>query len=101
MQFFLYEIVARIVAIYLCVECYRELRNGLVERKIRMFSADFMNWILETRFWTSRSRLFKETPRRSVTGYKSASRQASWLDAWVLRYLDGGTQTPEHPATKS
>ena len=48
MQFFLYEIVARIVAIYLCVECYRELRNGLVERKIRMFSADFMNWILDS-----------------------------------------------------
>ncbi len=34
MQFFLYEIVARIVAIYLCVDCYRKLRNGLVERKI-------------------------------------------------------------------
>jgi len=48
MQFFLYEIVARIVAIYLCVECYRELRNGLVERKIRMFSADFMNWIVDS-----------------------------------------------------
>jgi hypothetical protein len=43
MQFFLYEIVARIVAIYLCVDCHRKLRNGLVERKIRIFSADFIN----------------------------------------------------------
>jgi hypothetical protein len=48
MQFFLYEIVARIVAIYLCVDCYRELRNGLAERKIRIFSADFINWIVDS-----------------------------------------------------
>ena len=48
MQFILYEIVARIVAIYLCVDCYRELRKGLVERKIRIFSADFINWILDS-----------------------------------------------------
>ncbi|MCP3464430.1 hypothetical protein [Bradyrhizobium sp. CCGUVB23] len=34
MQFFLYEIVARIVAIYLCVDCFRKVRSGLVERKI-------------------------------------------------------------------
>jgi hypothetical protein len=48
MQFLLYEVVARIVAVYLCVECYRELQNGLVERKITIFSADFMNWILDS-----------------------------------------------------
>jgi hypothetical protein len=34
MQFFLYEIVARIVAIYLCVDCSGRLWRGLVERKI-------------------------------------------------------------------
>jgi hypothetical protein len=34
MQFFLYEIVARIVAIYLCVYCSRKLWYGLAERKI-------------------------------------------------------------------
>jgi hypothetical protein len=34
MQFFLYEIVARIVAIYLCVYLVRKVRSGLVERKI-------------------------------------------------------------------
>ena len=47
MQFFLYEIVARIVAIYLCVDCYRKLRHGLAERKIRSFSTDPVNWILD------------------------------------------------------
>ena len=38
MQFFLYEIVARIVAIYLCVDWSRKLWVGLVERKIAYFS---------------------------------------------------------------
>jgi hypothetical protein len=45
MQFFLYEIVARIVAIYLCVDCSRKLWYGLVERKIRPFNPDFLNWL--------------------------------------------------------
>ena len=35
MQFFLYEIVARIVAIYLCFDCSHKLWYGLVERKTR------------------------------------------------------------------
>jgi len=35
MQFFVYEIVARIVAIYLCVHCSRKLWYGLVEKKSR------------------------------------------------------------------
>jgi len=37
MQFFLYEIVARIVAAYLCVDCFRNVRSGFVERKITSF----------------------------------------------------------------
>jgi hypothetical protein len=49
MQFFLYEIVARIVAIYLCVDCSRKLWYGLVERKIAYFKPDFLdrwsNWV--------------------------------------------------------
>jgi hypothetical protein len=44
MQFFLCEIVARIVAAYLCVNCYRKLRNGLAERKIAYVSADLLDW---------------------------------------------------------
>ena len=47
MQFFFYEIVAGIVAICLCVDCYRKLRDGLAERKIAPYSSDPVNWILE------------------------------------------------------
>ncbi|WP_074821432.1 MULTISPECIES: hypothetical protein [Bradyrhizobium] len=48
MQFLLYEIVARIVAIYLCADCYRRLRHGLAERKIASFSSDPVNWLLDS-----------------------------------------------------
>ena len=44
MQFFLYEIVARIVAIYLCVDCGRRLRRGLVERRITYFNPSLLDW---------------------------------------------------------
>ena len=44
MQFFLYEIVARIVAIYLGIDCGRKLWRGLVERKIGYFQPDFLSW---------------------------------------------------------
>ena len=44
MRFFLYEIVARIVAIYLCFDCGRKLRYGLAERKIAYFNSNFLNW---------------------------------------------------------
>jgi hypothetical protein len=47
MEFFLYEIIARIVAIYLCVDCYRRIRNGLAERKIvYMTNGDLLDWLL-------------------------------------------------------
>jgi hypothetical protein len=48
MQFFLYEVVARIAAAYLCVVSYRTLRNGLAERKISSHSSDPIDMILET-----------------------------------------------------
>jgi hypothetical protein len=63
MQFFLDEIVARIVAIYLFVDCSRKLWYGLVERKIAYFNPNFLDWSN----WVA-------MPRRSGTGYKSASR---------------------------
>jgi 4-amino-4-deoxy-L-arabinose transferase-like glycosyltransferase len=44
MRFFLYEIVARIVAIYLCFDCSRKLWYGLVERKIAYFNDNFLGW---------------------------------------------------------
>ena len=46
MQFFLYEIVARIVAIYLCYDCGRRLWYGLVERKIAHYNSDFIGSLL-------------------------------------------------------
>jgi len=48
MQFFLCEIVARIVAIYLCVDCGRTLWLGLVERKItyHLHNTNFLDWLL-------------------------------------------------------
>lgn len=47
MRFFLCEVVARIVAIYLCVDCVRMLRAGYTEREIRAFSPDLMDWLLD------------------------------------------------------
>jgi hypothetical protein len=44
MRFFLYEIVARIVAIYLCFDCGRKLWYGLVERKIANFNVNILDW---------------------------------------------------------
>ncbi|MGY8638765.1 hypothetical protein RAD15_40495 [Bradyrhizobium sp. 14AA] len=44
MRFFLCEIVARLVAVYLCVDCGRMLRDGYAERQIRAFSPDLLDW---------------------------------------------------------
>jgi hypothetical protein len=46
MQFFFDEIVARIVAVYLCVCCGRELWYGLVERKIAYWNDDVIDLLL-------------------------------------------------------
>jgi hypothetical protein len=46
MQFFLNEIVARIVAISLCVYCSCILWRGLVERKIAYFNDDILDGLL-------------------------------------------------------
>jgi hypothetical protein len=52
MQFFLYEILARIVAIYLCFDCSRTLWRGILERKIEYLrSADFLDWLLDWSNW--------------------------------------------------
>ena len=47
MQFFLYEIVARIIAVYLLVNSCRIVRTGLVERKVAYRSADFINLFID------------------------------------------------------
>ena len=60
MQFFLYEIVARIVAIYLCVDCGRTLWQGFVERKIKFFHShtDLVDWLLD---WSPRPIFHRDT----------------------------------------
>ncbi len=44
MHFFLYEILARVVAIYFFFDCARELRRGLAERRIRLFNSSLLVW---------------------------------------------------------
>lgn len=50
MQFFLYEILARIVAVYLCFDCSRTLWSGLVERRITyiLCSGDILDWLFSS-----------------------------------------------------
>lgn len=45
MQFVLFQIVARIVAVYFCFDTARDLWKGLVERKIAPYSPDFLDQI--------------------------------------------------------
>lgn len=54
MRFFLHEIAARALAIYLCVDCIRTLRHGLIERRIMRFSThtDIVNWLLDWSGWS-------------------------------------------------
>ncbi len=44
LQFFFYEVVARLVAIYLAYDCWRDVRDGFVERKVRPYNPDILNW---------------------------------------------------------
>ncbi len=48
MDFFLYEILARVVAAYLFVDCIRTLRRALIERKIRIYNPDVIGWVLSS-----------------------------------------------------
>jgi hypothetical protein len=54
MQFFLYEVVARVVAAYLCFDCGRTLWNGYVEGKITAFRGrtDILDWLLDWSTWS-------------------------------------------------
>ncbi|HTO66654.1 MAG TPA: hypothetical protein VMM15_36000 [Bradyrhizobium sp.] len=50
MQFFLYEVIARIAAIYLCFDCFSRVQAGFVERKITSFPHhyDILDWIVDS-----------------------------------------------------
>jgi len=43
MRLFLYEVVARIVAAYFCYLCGRQVWDGLIERKIALYSTDLLD----------------------------------------------------------
>ncbi|MBW8855876.1 MAG: hypothetical protein JF604_16505 [Bradyrhizobium sp.] len=78
MRFFLCEIVARIVAVYLCVDCMRMLRDGYAERKIRAFSPDLVVWLLD---W-SRQVFQRDTApayRRAASTFEGADCKAARL----------------------
>jgi hypothetical protein len=92
MQFFLHEIVARIVAIYLCVDCGRDLWSGLVERKIAYFSTDFLDWLLEWSNWVVH-RDAAPVQYWIQMGFEAMALVACFL----LPYSGGGCQTHEHP----
>jgi hypothetical protein len=59
MQLFLYEVVARIVAIYLCYDCGCKIWYGLIERKITLVSTDLLNCLLD--WWTPPQVLHRDT----------------------------------------
>ena len=65
MQFLLYDVVARIVAIYLCLDAGRRLKLGLAERKMTYRRRyDVLEWLLG---WdTDETRLIRkdDTPVR-------------------------------------
>ena len=51
MDFFLHQIAARILAIYLCVDSIRTLKLALAEGKIRYHSSDWIDLLLN---WSDR-----------------------------------------------
>ena len=63
MQFFLYEIVARIVAAYLCFDCFRTVRSGLVEGKITAYrhSTGILDWIVDSLAGLSKQIVHRDT----------------------------------------
>jgi hypothetical protein len=76
MQFFLYEIVARIVAIYLCVDCSRRLWYGLVERKIAYTnnSGDFLGRFLDWVDWSK------------VVAYRDTTPVRYWIQIGLVSF---------------
>ena len=42
MHFFFYQIVARAVAVYFCIDCGRKLWNGCITRRIAFFHCDLL-----------------------------------------------------------
>ena len=84
MQPFLYEIVTRIVAIYLCVDCWRRIRNGLADRKITYFNSGFLDWMFFD--WSNR---FVSRDAAPVSYWMTMSLQIFALAACVVVAIFG------------
>lgn len=54
MHFFLYQIAARAVAIYLLFDCIRTVRNALLQGNITCYSHDVVIWLLGPSSWVVR-----------------------------------------------
>lgn len=53
MEFFLYEIVARVVAIFFFIDGSRALWNGLAERKTSVANYEFMDMFVRLPDWSA------------------------------------------------
>jgi hypothetical protein len=76
MHFFLYEIVARIVAIYLCFDCSRRLWRGLLERKIayQNGNGDWLGLLLDWVDWSK------------VIAYRDSTPIRYWIQISVVTF---------------
>jgi len=90
MKFFLYEVVARLVAAYLCVDCGRTLWQGFVERKIKFFHThtDVVDWLLD---WSPRPIFHRDTA--PVRYWMEMSMQAVALLACFIVAIFGWFQS--------
>jgi len=86
MQFFLYEILARIVAIYLCFDCIRTLRSGLMERRITYIlgRGDILDWL-----FTSPSKLSFERDAAPIRYWITVGLQIISLIACIVVAIFG------------
>jgi hypothetical protein len=81
MQFFLCEIVARVVAIYLFIDLSRTLWHGLVERKIRYFSRDVLDWLVD---WWSPGRVVHRDAAPVQYWLLMGTQTISWVACFLL-----------------
>jgi hypothetical protein len=88
MQFFLYEVVARIVAVYLAYDCGLQLWNGLVERKITYVfrNSDWVTLLLD---WSPRPRWVAHRDTTPIRYWLVFASVAFTLVACVVRAIFG------------
>lgn len=76
MQFFLYDIVARTIAAYLCFDTCRTLHRGLSHGRFVPFEPDAVNWILDS---------FRDTA--GLTVHRDTSPMRFWISVGLEALL--------------